>query len=475
MSLDLQFLERSADQLESEIQRRLKDILRILCKSLQDAVDTYSGALDSNGRVGRTQWVLQVKPRLASLVPEIEAWQRRFVDYVQLLRFTGSGFNNSKLRVANEPQGGSLTSPADRISASILLSRIAEVPPDAMPKLPPLTADGSNQFQSLDNPSVKTLLAHDSSSAGLLVECRKYADDAQADELEPLVRFIATILAAAGSDAQKTHVLQAVGYAQLPSPVREFQLFLKYPSGMDSPATLREILLRSNELPMASINARLDICRQAATAVFIMHTSGLVHKSIRPETFLLFQAARGRVTTPTAETDTLGTLFLTSFDLAREDKPNASSSRRGIADWEQRMYAHPSRHEPGTPYTMAHDIYSLGVNLLEIAMWQSLVTYDSAVQDLAFANDVIPGGRAVCEDGRAEAGERLRRLYLNAAVTALPVVAGNRFRDVVIFCLEVLDEGARDAGVQVAGQTEEETIGLRYIDQVLAKLDNIRV
>ncbi len=100
------------------------------------------------------------------------------------------------------------------------------------------------------------------------------------------------------------------------------------------------------------------------------------------------------------EDSALGSLFLTGFELAREEKQGIFSSMSATVDWEQRLYTHSSRHEAGTLYTMAHDIYSLGVNLLEIGLWQSFISYDPSVQSSNFDDDALPGGRKICGDLR---------------------------------------------------------------------------
>ncbi|CAG8970828.1 hypothetical protein HYALB_00001616 [Hymenoscyphus albidus] len=46
---------------------------------------------------------------------------------------------------------------------------------------------------------------------------------------------------------------------------------------------------------------------------------------------------------------------------------------------ERNLYRHPSRQGaiPADEFIMQHDIYNLGVCLLEIGLWESFVTYDS--------------------------------------------------------------------------------------------------
>ena len=490
---DLHFLELNAHRLEPDIERRLRGILRFLNARLQDVTESFNGALDADGRVRRHWWVLEVQPRLAKLVPEIEAWQRRFLDHIQLLRWTGFKFDDAE--TGKQPRSNSADhSTVERLSGKILLARIAEIPAEALEMSPPATLlDSENNLESLAQASLKTLVGQDTqTSSGFLVECRKQPEDADVEQVKSVACSIARILAAAGSEGRKTHLLQAVGYTYLPHPARELQLVLKYPAGTQSPRTLRN-LLESAKMP--SINARLELCRQAAVATFYTHTSGLVHKSIRPEAFLVFRDVTqevGHVASPhsrpmpsrqrddNGEHDVLGTLYLTGFELAREDKPGSFSSMRGSVDWEQKIYSHPSRHSSGTRYTMAYDVYSLGVNLLEIALWQSFICFDHSEQRMVFNEEAIPGGREICHDlrrGVRTAGSRLQVLYLEAARVFLPCSMGNRFRDITLYCLRAIEDGLGnedETGREVSASAEE-NIGLRFIDKVLAKLDAIRL
>ncbi|KAH8888067.1 hypothetical protein GQ53DRAFT_826631 [Thozetella sp. PMI_491] len=172
---------------------------------------------------------------------------------------------------------------------------------------------------------------------------------------------------------------------------------------------------------------------------------------------------------------------------------------RQTTDWERIMYIHPSCHQPGTGYSLEHDIYSLGIVLLEVSLWQSVLRRDDVMpgyvfDDAAFIADHLPSGRALCEKfqgGIQRAGEELKAQYEIAAGESLPQLMGHRFRDAVLYCLDAVDDGARrqkeaelaDLTVSYSGGVgnarseaiQEEAIGLRYIDEVLAKLDEIQL
>jgi hypothetical protein len=93
---------------------------------------------------------------------------------------------------------------------------------------------------------------------------------------------------------------------------------------------------------------------------------GFVHKNIQPETVLIFDDGRSP----------LGWSALVGFRTVR--MADGKTLRHGDAAWDRNLYRHPDRQGllPDTDYAMQHDIHSLGVCLLEIGLWRSLVAYD---------------------------------------------------------------------------------------------------
>lgn len=105
-----------------------------------------------------------------------------------------------------------------------------------------------------------------------------------------------------------------------------------------------------------------------ATSVGHVHIFGFVHKSIRPESVLCFGHGPD-------DDDTLASTVLVGFELFRRDM--GWTHRLGDSSFDGNLYRHPSRQgmNPASGYIMQHDIYSLGVCLLEIGLWSSLVEY----------------------------------------------------------------------------------------------------
>jgi len=96
---------------------------------------------------------------------------------------------------------------------------------------------------------------------------------------------------------------------------------------------------------------------------------------------------------------------------------------------------------------MSHDIYSLGVVLLELWLWRPLTSTGLAKLKGLSAEDAARG--------------KLRDYLKKLASERLPVVMGTKYRDVVLFCLNIDGEG----------QISERTA----VDEVLKKMEELAV
>lgn len=133
---------------------------------------------------------------------------------------------------------------------------------------------------------------------------------------------------------------------------------------------------------------------------------------------------------------------------------------------------------------MQHDIYSLGVVLLEIGLWTSFVLYaqDEGTSPPA-RNDILgPMDLARPQNKRANANRNKLELE-DLATRELPCRLGKRYTDVVLMCLRCLDaqsdanQDGQGSGVGAVDWTDEDgfTIGVAYIENVLEKLQGIIV
>lgn len=468
------------------------DILRELIKSYREVSETFSYARGPDGNIRRGAWVAKLKDALDVLVKEMEIWQRRFLEYIQCLHFTGFGFRETIIMpvetIRKAPSnaqslGASLNEAREEINSKSEKLCLDSLPvpdkhlvdiPLSLPESPLKIPDSGASRQDF------------------LVEYRHYTRSDDLEYLKEIVRYTAHILAAA--EPRAMHVLCCEGYVHRPE-LRQFQTILKLPQGMGSPRTLRDCLLYSHPDGEPSLTARIELCKQVATAALYMHTASLVHKAIRPEALLLLQ----ETTTPPgnqsaslpsrSSTFRPGTPFLTGFGQARQETPDTYSSLRVSLGWEQDLYSHPTRQgKPSARYTMAHDIYSIGVILLEIGLWRSFVVWNG-IKDFTVDERVLEGGNNILKrikERRPRAGEDLKNLYQAIAEQELPCVMGERFCKIVLKCLNAVEEEFRDGeavkqsdaevAASVRGEgNKEEAVSLKYIKTVLDGFEEIKI
>lgn len=108
------------------------------------------------------------------------------------------------------------------------------------------------------------------------------------------------------------------------------------------------------------LDEKVELAKQLASSV------AFVHKTIRPETILIFEQEDLRTVAA----------FLVGFEIFRMTDGRTYGHRD--SSWEKTICCHP--HQQGFSsqeyYLMQVDIYTLGVCLLEIGLWQSFVICD---------------------------------------------------------------------------------------------------
>lgn len=153
----------------------------------------------------------------------------------------------------------------------------------------------------------------------------------------------------------------------------------RIPSNLKNLRSLKSLIARQNGNEPASkpaIHSRLSLAMALSEAVLSVHAARLVHKSIQPETILLFEKWDEDETQCNDETS-LGVPILTAWSMSR--KIDELSSRLGEDDWMKNIYRHPQPQglQLEKRYHVGHDLYSLGVCLLELGLWEPLITAEN--------------------------------------------------------------------------------------------------
>ncbi|EKJ68655.1 hypothetical protein FPSE_11166 [Fusarium pseudograminearum CS3096] len=229
-----------------------------------------------------------------------------------------------------------------------------------------------------------------------------------------------------------------------------FTLVFKVPRYLLEPRSMRKMLLRA-ECPN-SLSEVVRIGQELAKAVSYIHLLDFVHKKICPESILLLRHI---------EKDYLAA-YLVGFQKFRKD--GGMTSLLGSSDWPQMLYCHPKRYgqRPEDAYIMQHDIYSLGVCLLEIGLWESLVRYGESGQ-------LVPS--QLIKDYLPSSGmgsiESLKQHLVMLARTRLPRRIGSKYAEIVETCLTCLDDGNADFGDESEFlDADGVLVGVRYIEKL---------
>lgn len=194
-------------------------------------------------------------------------------------------------------------------------------------------------------------------------------------------------------------------------------------------------------------------------AVNYVHIFGFVHKNIRPETIILFN-------NESCGSPGIGSAFLIGFADFRAAEGNTLG--KGDSSWQKSLYQHPTRMGSNPPayYIMQHDIYSLGVCLLEIGLWESLVDYENDEALLPqTSEEAVPIRDYSLVDGVQPSSSKDHLLSL--ARGKLKSRMGTIYSEVVVTCLTCLDPENVDFGDEQEFQDQDGIlVGVRYIEKV---------
>jgi Prion-inhibition and propagation len=210
--------------------------------------------------------------------------------------------------------------------------------------------------------------------APVIIEWKRI-DRTRESRLKHRVANVAAFLAE--MDDPAFHSLTCSGYLKEPQSGHYAYLFKPPPtadakngrlSAKFSMKSLGELFVLQSLRP--SLNQRVSIAISLAETVLQLHTAGWLHKSIRPDNILFFNASIEDWTA----SDELPAAYLGGYEYARasnrlETTEDPSSSQ--YCD----LYRHPVSLCSGRPsYHQLFDMYSLGCILIELAIWAPLET-----------------------------------------------------------------------------------------------------
>ncbi|KAM0433462.1 hypothetical protein ACHAPT_004342 [Fusarium lateritium] len=312
-----------------------------------------------------------------------------------------------------------------------------------------------------------------------LLESKPYLLETR-DEARESIEILSSKLSQLQSDSG---ILPFLGYRD--EPGRDggaFQLLFRGPFDRGLPATLSTFMINYRSKP--SLNFRVDLCYQLAAAVLQTQALGLVHKNIRPENILIHPPEA--LQSPTARPgENIPALNLCGWQYAREVEQGVTRLTGDVA-LQRKIYQHPERQLPTAEreYSMAHDVYSLGVCMLEILCWESVLQPSPPFVSPAFVetftqlgfrpNEMDPG------DYYTKFPNKNKTILLSMSETMIPTEAGTKMSNIVrdfLTCLDGKGQGFDDEGLDeyaINDETDRIKVAMNFVDTALKDLRNIQ-
>lgn len=179
------------------------------------------------------------------------------------------------------------------------------------------------------------------------------------NRLEQNVRALADILKTRGP--LDFHSLRCTRWFHEEENTR-LGLVFEYPGGYDSFKSLRELIQMPSSSQRPTLAQRFSIVKKIGEALLKWHISAnWVHQGIASHNIYFFKSrnsTRYDYSCP----------YLCGFEFARLS--DGISLSIPVEDFEQNVYRHPSRQgSPSKYHTKQHDLYSYGILLFEVGIW----------------------------------------------------------------------------------------------------------
>lgn len=253
------------------------------------------------------------------------------------------------------------------------------------------------------------------------------------------------------------NTLQCIGVIQQDMPsqrvaIKRFAFIFRLPianpeanlSLPNMPISLESaVISRTERRP--TLGERFKLAHTLAETVFQLHSVDWLHKSIRSENVLL----------PRKESKiNYSTPYLVGFEFSRVESERSTTERDDILDRD--IYRHPDRQgQPEDRFMVLHDLYALGVTLLEIGIWRPILGFDKHFIDMT------PDQIKICLEKHAE--ERL------------PHYMGGAYTSAVLHCLQgTLIEQPQEASAldKPCGAAQREQVQVSFLEKVIGVIDS---
>ena len=452
------FFSDVREQLPPDFLDEFSHALKVLNTVMATALEAFppDSLAGQHSKKSKVKYALYDAKKVEQAIQLVDLWKHRFTERAMVFlqfRFLDHR-KRSQMAVKSQPQ----SEPGGADSES-LVERLRRIEIRRHQKTGPvlLSALADMQLKPVEYSPLHLLLESDQLTEQL-VKYRDYTgmDSISIEGLRATVRNVASQLREV--DSLSMSILECLGFSD-DIVKRRFALHFAVPHDGTNPRSLRSLLIDPVDRNgrKHSLSDRVQLAQSIASAVLYVHSSNFVHKSIRPENIIIFE--------PNAEEETtsaekrlqkypyiIGKAYLAGYDGVREEK--AACQLIDITDRSQRLYVAPERLSPREnrpKFSWRHDVYSLGVVLLEIACWESFTD---------------PQGRI----GKALLSHSDPSKEVMNVAKQVPRLMGNNFAAATNACLNMFSEDGQDVAFR---DNDGVLLGASYISRVLDKLEAI--
>ncbi|KAF6789643.1 hypothetical protein CSOJ01_14756 [Colletotrichum sojae] len=271
------------------------------------------------------------------------------------------------------------------------------------------------------------------------------AEDTKAKDA---LRQLAALLVAAGEHDLQTLPLKS--YVDNPDG-HHFVFSFGFPEGASDKVPVSLWTILSEKSPAPSLPLRFHIALTISRAIAAFHADGWLHKEISSSSILFFfdKDDRCMYLRP----------YLVNFDYSRPDTAETNmTADDGLA---RNVYRHPHRQgsRPNVRFNKTHDLYALGVVLLEIGVWRTALSMRNA----RMKHEGITSSRTIGpmrEIFEAETSQRLAHTMGPAYQKAVRCCLDGTFEDFLrrdsIFALKFQSKVVKNVDPDRVRQVKEE-------------------
>jgi hypothetical protein len=380
------------------------------------------GSYHTASLIRKLKWGFVEKSKIEKVIRELRSWNEQLLAIIQLqLIRTTVGSNSSTggkppelIKRLQEP---GLMGDADMLglSGDVQLARISNETPKGS-QYSPVYLGIQDPWRYLSAPVVANCSGWrlvTLSQENVLLEFKEFVPDDNgrpSDCSIDRIKQLATILHE--KKAERYRTLTCRGYFL---DKENFVLAFDLPPN-SSPQFYDLGSLLRQKAKMPDLEERFLLARDLAMSLSQFHAVGWVHKSFRSNKILFFPEIASSVK---AESTPIDRPYLSGWEYSRPES-EFSSRLNEVDEIEENVYRHP--HQWGLPtvrFSKIHDIYSLGVVLLEIGLWKRAISLHRS----EFTN--------------CELGTDVRNYLVDAARhQRLRTMMGKRYQNVVLKCLQ---------------------------------------